>query len=186
MAKAEKNKEKAEPPKTEEKPPPAASARKLPLKVVGIVAGIMLAEAAGVVFLVGMMGRPPQEAAAEVHGEDHDALDGTVEIELVDDRFQNMQSGRVWSWEIAVFLKVKKKNEEYVTAQLEERSAEIKEGVSQIIRRAQHVHLKEPDLTTLNRQVRAFLDKALGTDPEGNSRIERVMIPKCKGIQLEA
>lgn len=185
MAKAEKDKEKGEQPKADDKAP-AAAPKKMPLKVVAVVAGIMLAEAAGVVLLVGMMSRPPQEAAAEVHGEDHNELEGTVEIELVDDRFQNMQSGRVWSWEIAVFLKVKKKNEEFVMAQLEERAAEIKEGVSQIIRRAQHIHLKEPDLTTLNRQVRAFLDKALGTDPEGDSRIERVMIPKCKGIQLEA
>ncbi len=160
-------------------------ARKLPLKGPLIVSAIMLAEAAGVVFLVGALGPKPQEAAAEVHGNEHEALQGSIEIQLVDERFQNMQSGRVWSWEIGVFLKVKKKHEEFVTRQLEERNAEIKEGVSQIIRRAQHVHLKEPELTTLNRQIRAFLDKALGTDAEGNSRIERVMIPKCKGIQLE-
>ncbi len=163
----------------------AAPPRKLPLKVVGAVAAIMLAEAAGLVLLVGMLGPRPQEAAAEVLEGEHTTLEGSVEIELVDERFQNMQSGRVWSWEIGVFLKVKKRHEEFVVRQLEDRNAEIKEGISQIIRRAQHVHLKEPELTTLNRQIKAFLDKTLGTDADGHSRIERVMIPKCKGIQLE-
>lgn len=184
MAKSEKDKG-AEKPKAEEAAS-APPARKLPVKVVAVVAAIMLAEAGAVVVLIGMMGQRPQEAAAVVQGEDHAEDQGTVEIELADDRFQNMQSGRVWSWEISIYLKVRKKNEEFVSRQLEERSAEIKEGISQIIRRAQHAHLKEPDLTTLNRQIRAFLDKTLGTDAEGASRIERVMIPKCKGIQLES
>ncbi len=163
----------------------APPARGLPLKTVLVVAAIMLTEAAGVILLVGALGPKPEEAAAEIHGDDHEVLEGSVEIQLVDERFQNMQTGRVWSWEIGVFLKVKKKHAEFITRQLEDRNAEIKEGVSQIIRRAQHSHLKEPELTTLNRQIRAFLDKTLGTDADGQSRIERVMIPKCKGIQLE-
>lgn len=181
--------EKTPPEKTDKDAPAAPQAqpatRKLPLKVVGAVAAIMAAEAAGVVLLLGALSPHPHEAAAEIVDDEHNALEGSVEIQLVDERFQNMQSGRVWSWEIGVFLKVKKKHEEFLNRQLEDRNAEIKEGISQIIRRAQHVHLKEPELTTLNRQIRAFLDKTIGTDAEGQSRIERVMIPKCKGIQLE-
>lgn len=165
--------------------PATPAKRGVPLKAIGVVAAIMIAEGAGVFLLVGVLGPKPQEAAAVVHGDDHADADATVEIELADDRFQNMQSGRVWSWEIGIVLKVKRKNEEYVGAQLREREAEITEGISQIIRRAQHVHLKEPELTTLIRQIKGFLDKSLGVDGEGASRIERVMIPKCKGIQLE-
>ena len=169
-----------------EAPAAAPAPRRLPLKTVAVVAAIMVGEGAAVFFLMGVLGPKPQEAAAVVHGEEHANENATVEVPLVDDRYQNMQSGRVWSWEIGVVLKVKRKNEEYVAAQLAEREAEINEGISQIIRRAQHIHLKEPELTTLNRQIKGFLDKSLGVDAEGESRIERVMIPKCKGIQLEA
>src|SRR5206468_1982804 len=109
-----------------------------------------------------------------------------VEIELVDDKFQNMQTGHVWVWDITIALKVKHRNEKYITEQLEKRSAEISEGIAQIIRRAQHSQLLEPELTTLNRQVAAYLDTIIKpADITGASRVERFMIPKCKGLQID-
>ncbi len=156
------------------------------LKLIIVIAGLMVVEAVGVIFLVGMLGPKPQSAVAEVHGEDGAEQQSSVEIELVDERFQNMQTGRVWIWDMKIFLKVKKKNAEFVKGELEQRNAEILEGISQIVRRAQHSHLKEPELTTLSRQFAAYLDKSLGKDPDGNSRIERILIPKCKGMQFES
>jgi flagellar basal body-associated protein FliL len=166
--------------KTEEAPK-----KKSPIKLIGIVGGLMLAEAAGVVFLIGAMGPKPQTAVADIQVDEHAQSAEFVEIPVVDERFQNMQTGRVWTWDIAVVLKIKSKNQEIIKSALEKRSAEVKEGISQIVRRAQHNHLKEPELTTLSRQLTAYLDKVFGRDAEGNSRIERVIIPKCKGLQLE-
>lgn len=155
------------------------------LKLVAVVGAIMLAEAAGVYVLVVATGPRAATAAAEVHGMDQAPLMQSVEIELIDDKFQNMQTGRIWMWDVQIVLKVKAKDREFVEQELKRRSAEIREGIAQIMRRAMHSHLREPELTTLNRQIAAYLDKTLGLDPDGRSRIERVMIPKCKGYQIE-
>jgi len=120
------------------------------------------------------------EGAEERAGEEPD------EIDLVDDKFQNMQTGHVWVWDIAVVLKAKHKNAAAIETQLSKRNAEIKEGISQIIRRAQHSQLREPDLTTINRQIAAYLDTVIKPDEAtGTSRVERVLIPKCKGLQID-
>lgn len=171
--------------KEKEKAAAAPAKAKPPIKMIGAVAVVMIVEAVGVYLLVGMSGARAQTASAEVQGADQAALSQPVEIELVDDKFQNMQTGRVWMWDTQIVIKAKKKNEEFIEGELTKRSAEIKEGVAQIMRRAQHSHLREPELTTLNRQLTAYLDKTLGPDADGNSRIERVLIPKCRGFQIE-
>jgi len=179
MAEAQKDKKPApepEAPVTKKKPP---------LKVIAVVGGLMVAEAAGVYVFVGMTGRAPQSAEAHLVGTEDHGEDEAIEIPLIDDKFQNLQTGRVWMWDISIFLKAKKKHETYITEELAKRDAEIREGIGQIIRRAQHGNLREPDLTTLNRQLRAYLDSVFKPDAKGNSRIERVLIPKCKGLQID-
>jgi len=180
MADAEKDKKPAATAEAE-----SAGKKKPPIKVLAIVAGLMIAEGAGVYLFVGLTGPKAQTASAEVKGADAKDEHEFVEIELVDEKFQNLQTGDVWVWDIAIALKVKKKYETYVQGELEKRSAEIKEGISQIVRRAQHSQLREPDLTTINRQVTAYLNTIIEPDPATtSSRIERVLIPKCKGLQL--
>src|SRR5262245_22263180 len=164
----------------------AAARKKPPLKAVGIVAVLMAAEAGGVYFFVGMSGGRAQTAEAHVEGAEHHADQETAEIELIDEKFQNMQTGRVWVWDIAIALKAKHSNVAVIEAQLGKRSAEIKEGISQIVRRAQHSQLREPELTTINRQIAAYLDTIIKPDEAtGTSRIDRVLIPKCKGLQID-
>ncbi len=173
----------------EEKAPAAAEApskKRPPIKLLGIVAGLMLAEGAGVYVFVGMTGGHAKSAEAKVEGAEEKAAQETVEIELVDDKFQNMQTGHVWVWDVAIALKAKHRNEKAINEVLEKRSAEISEAISQIIRRAQHSQLIEPELTTLNRQVAAYLDTIIKPDDStGASRIDRVIIPKCKGLQID-
>lgn len=167
--------------------PSAAPAKKgPPIKMIGIVAVVMVLEAIAVMAVVGMSAKKPTEAQAkELHGEAHADQEAQVEIPLIEEKFQNMSTGRVWVWDASVVLKVKKKNEEFVTAQIEARDAEFKEGISMIFRRAQHSQLKEPGLETLNRQLLAFVNNALGPDAEGVNRIERVLFPKCKGFPAD-
>jgi flagellar basal body-associated protein FliL len=167
--------------------PPAKSSEAEPKKKGSkaplAVAAVMLIEGVGV-FLVARMTSPkPAEAATEVavQGEGHGEATGTVEVPLIEDKFQNMQTGQVWIWDAEIVLKVKKKNEEAVSKVLESKAAEIKEGVAAIFRRAQLSQLKEPGLETLNRQVSTYVNQVLGKDPEGHSRVERVLIPRCRG-----
>ncbi|MCC6676952.1 MAG: hypothetical protein IT436_07400 [Phycisphaerales bacterium] len=163
--------------------PAAGGKKKPPIKVIGLVAVLMIAEAAGVFVIVSATAKKPAAAeAAHIDGlgeADHDA---SVEIPLLDEKFQNMQTGGVWIWDAEIILKVKEKNSEFVATQLENRAAEIKEGIAMIFRRAQHNQLKEPGLETINRQLTAYINKLIGSDAENQPRIERVMIPKCRGF----
>lgn len=152
-----------------------------------IIAAIMIVEGAGVYFLVSMLGNKPADAEAhQVEGGGEAALaNAQVEIPLIEDKFQNMSTNNVWLWDASIVLKAKKKHEPEIAKLLEERSAEVKEGVAMIFRKATHNQLREPGLETLNRQVSAFVGKIVGNDHEGNPIIERVLIPKCRGFQAD-
>lgn len=167
--------------KREESPAPEAPKKKLPIKTVAIVGAIMILEGAGVFMVVSMSGRAPQTSEAGIHEGEHGEMEESVEVPLVDDRFQNMQTGNVWIWKLEVYLKVKKKNEEVVNKVLEERSAEIKAALGQMMRRMQHTQLKEPDLRTLTRQLTALMNEKFGYDKE-IPRIDEVIVANCEGF----
>ncbi|MBX3322825.1 MAG: hypothetical protein KF757_07520 [Phycisphaeraceae bacterium] len=155
---------------------------KLSVKMLGIIAGIMLAEGAAVYFLVSMTASS-HSSAKTLHGEAEAEREQTREIVLIEDRFPNVSSGTIWLWDTAIFLKVRNKNVSRVGDVMSRREAEIKEGVSQIFRRAQDTHLRnEPGLDTLTRQLTAYLNEVFGTDRDDLPLIERVIIPKCTGI----
>ena len=164
----------------------AAPAKKgLPIKTIGIVGVVMVMEAIAVGGAFVMLG--PKKSAAEVaeHSIAEDPGNEVAEIDISDEKYQNMQQGKVWFWDLAVVAQVKAKNSEAVETKLGQRKAEIREGLGQIVARAQPQHLKEPDRQTINRQFSAFLAKVFGNDAEGKPLIERVLIPRCRGIPGE-
>ncbi len=160
----------------------AAPKKKKPIKMIGAIVGVMAIEAGVLVAVMGMTGPKQVEAKpVEVHNPDEDK---TVEIEVVSDKFQNLQTGRVWVWDTSVFVQVKAKHEELVGGILERRAAEIKEGVGQIVSRAQHAQLREPERQTLNRQITGYLNELL-KDDAGHPLFERVLIPRCNGFSTD-
>lgn len=163
----------------------AAPAKKgLPIKTIGVIAAVMALEAGALYAVFGMGG--PQKSEAQTHELVHDDSEELDEIEIIaDEVFQNMQTGKVWVWSISVYAQVKRKNVEYVETILEQRAAEIREGLSQIVGRAQHVQLKEPDRQTLNRQFNALIEKIVKPDEHGKPRVERLLIPKCTGYPAD-
>jgi len=72
-----------------------------------------------------------------------------------------------------------------VAGVVEHRRAEISAGVNQIFRRAQHNHLKEPELRTLRRQLEALVADVFGTDASGEPRVEEVIIASLNGQPME-
>jgi flagellar basal body-associated protein FliL len=174
--------------KPEAEASPAAPAKKggLPIKMIGIVGAIMLAEAVGVFLFVSSTSKAPQPAEAKaVEGHEKEDLEATIEIPLLDEKFQNMQTGRVWIWDTSIVLKVRARNQEAVEKTLESRKAEIQEGLAMIFRRAPHSQLKEAGLETINRQITGYVHQILGKDGEGRDRVERVVIPRCKGFPTD-
>ena len=161
-------------------PPPA---KKLPIKTLAIVAVLMAVEAGAVVFAMGLLGPRASHAETDAAELVEDDSEDTVEIEVASEKYQNLSTGRVWVWDLSVFMQVKNKNAETVQAVLEQRKAEIGEGLGQIVSRAQHAQLKEPERQTLIRQISAFLERIRGmTDADGKPLVERIMIPKCRGF----
>lgn len=164
-----------------------AAKRGLPIKMIGVVGGIMVAEAVVVALFFSMIG--PKKTHAAVEHDEHAVKtdDGTTvqEVMIVEDKFQNLQQGKVWFWDISVYVQVQKKNAEQVKKVLESRGNEVKEEIGRIIGRAQPAQLREPDGQTLNRQFTAYLSKVLGQDAEGKPLIEKVIVPKLRGIRGE-
>jgi flagellar basal body-associated protein FliL len=170
----------AEPEKSDAAPPPA----KKPTKLIAIVAVAMIAEGAGVFMVASMTAKKPQQAAAatEIHGEEHADHEKTVEVTLLEEEFQTMQGSQVWIWDTQIVLKLKAKHQEFVEKELERRDSEVREAIATMFRRAQPTQLREPGLETLNRQVSSYVQKLMGKDAEGKERVERVMIPRCRGF----
>ncbi len=176
-----------------EKPPAAAPAEEkapakggLPIKLIGVIGAVMVAEAVAVALFFSMIG-PKKAAAVDVpeHGIHEDDSQQVQEILIVEDKFQNLQQGKVWFWDIAVYVQVQKRNSEQVEKALESRGNEIKEEIGRIIGRAQPAQLREPDGQTINRQLTAYLNKVFGNDSADKPIIERVVVPKLRGIRGE-
>lgn len=168
---AEQNKQEQEQPR-----------KKSPMTTILLVAAAMILEAAAVFAFIAFSGFGAGSAqASSIDGEELAEMEQTVEIPLVEDRFQNLASGQAWTWQIEAALQVRQKHQERVNAELERRRAEITEGVAMIIRRAAHAHLTEPGLETLHRQLAAYVEEIFGFDASGEPLIERVLLPKCQG-----
>jgi flagellar basal body-associated protein FliL len=170
---------------------PAAEAaeapkKKSPVMMIAIVAVVMLVEAAAIFAVVGMSGGGAKQADAKnLEHEGHDDSEEFVELPLIQDRFQNMQTGKTWIWNIEIVLRVMKKHEAAVTEAIQSKSAEINEGITVIFSKAQINQLKDPTRQTLNRQLTAFLNKAVGHDEEDQPRIDRVIFPKFVGFETD-
>jgi len=147
-----------------------------------VVAAMMLLEAVGVYVLVGIIGGGPSSAgASEIQGLEQLDEEAPVEILLVEDRFQNLDSGRVWGWQTEVYLKVRKKNEAAVNEILARDAAEIREGVALIFRKARDRHLREPGMETLSHQLMAYAVEVFGLDGDELPVVDKIIIAKLKG-----
>ncbi len=150
-------------------------------KLLAAILAVMAVEGAGVFLFVTVMSSTPKDAAAEMVS-DADDPEALVEIMLTEEQYQNMTSNQVWIWEAEIFLKVRRKNQDFVQGQLEQRSAEIQEGITQIFRRAKLTELREPDFRTGSRQLTALVNEVFGNDADGLPRVERLVIAKLRGF----
>lgn len=161
-----------------------------------LLGGVMLLQAlvivAGFKFFAG--GSPKQAGGAELAVEEgqatgHDAEAGhgtsaakvdkkkSVEIQVLDFRAPNKQSGRTFLYDVTIFVVTKAEFEKQVKETIAAREALIKDRVRTIIAQSDPEKLgggSEPGLETLRRQVKYQLDEIIG---EG--MIEEVLVPRC-------
>jgi flagellar basal body-associated protein FliL len=105
------------------------------------------------------------------------AADTNVEIQLLESRFPNKQSGRTFLYDVDMYVSVKADKQDDVKKMIADRDALIKDRVRTIIAQLDPEKLgggSEPGLETLRRQVKYQLDEILG---DGN--VEEVLVPRC-------
>lgn len=178
--KQEQSKEKA--------PAPAPEKKKgLPIKTIIVVLVMLIVEGAGIVGVMTIMGKPSEVAAVGIEDDPSLELEKIVEIPVLHEKFTNSSQGRVWIWDTEVIVQVKQMHADEVKAQIKDKEALIRTGVSKIIAAAQHSYFNEPGRETLTRQIHDFLDQpdVIGTDPEGNPKIQDVLIPSCIGFPAD-
>ncbi|MGP1271907.1 MAG: hypothetical protein ACTS22_01095 [Phycisphaerales bacterium] len=157
----------------------------MPKKLVLIVGAVMALEVLAVGAFLMLTGRAPEEATASVEYDPETDPEAMVEVPVVADRFQNMHTGRVWQWECEIVIQVRRKNEPAVLSSIERRNAELLSGVGELIRKATHSQLREPELQSLKRKLEVYLNEIFGEDADGRDRVERVLIPKLRGAPAD-
>jgi flagellar basal body-associated protein FliL len=183
---AKPDKKQAAPPTPEAAPEAAPEKKKPPIKTIGIVAALMIAQGVGVYMIAKMTSPKPAAADVQVDASAKSDHESFVEIPLIEEKFQNLQSGRPYIWDVSIVLKVKAKDEQFVTELLQKQANEVKEGIALIFRRAPHTQLMEAGLETLNRQIYAYLNNdVVDKDAESKPRVYRILIPKCKGFPAD-
>jgi flagellar basal body-associated protein FliL len=167
-------------------PESSAPAKKgFPIKTLALVVGAMLVQTGVVVVVMNKFGPAKTHAQVETAEIKPDNGSQLKEVQIVDDRFQNLQTGRVWIWDAAIFVQVKSRNAEAVEQRLKQRNAEVRQELTQIIGRAQLAQLQEADRQTLSRQILEALGRIFGNDDRNEPMIERVLIPKFRGFPAD-
>jgi flagellar basal body-associated protein FliL len=152
-----------------------------------LLAAVMVIE--GVVLIAGLKfigGGPKNAPGAEVSADKGDEKGGEgkpgekkgqVELQLVDFRAPNKQSGKTFLYDVAIFVTTKADNGDKLKELITDDDALIKDRVRTIIATIDPEKLgggSEPGLETLRRQVKYQLDQIL---PDG--KIDEVLVPRC-------
>jgi flagellar basal body-associated protein FliL len=160
-----------------------------------ILGGVMLIEA---VVLIGgfkfISGGPKTATAVEIQNEtpakEGDAKSGptdqkaSVELQLVDFRAPNKQSGRTFLYDVNIVVTTKMVTQDKVKELISSHDALIKDRVRTIIAEMDPDKLgggSEPGLETLRRQVKYQLDQILGDD----KLIDDVLVPRCIAFRTD-
>jgi flagellar basal body-associated protein FliL len=100
-----------------------------------------------------------------------------IELNVLEFKAPNKQTGRLFLYDVNIYVTVKTEFKERVEAAFKDRDATIRDRVRTIISQSDPEKLgggTEPGLETLRRQVKHQLDEIIG---EG--MIEEVLIPRC-------
>jgi len=172
---------------TDKKQTEAPAAGGLPVKTIAIVVAMLVLEAAAVVLIMTALGGPAPVNAVDLIDDPNAELEKVVEVPVLHEKFNNARQGRVWIWDAEIIVQVKKVHEEEVTREVEAKKALIRTGVSRIFAAAQYAYFNEPGRETLSRQIQEYLTKpeVIGVDPEGQPRIQAVLIPSCIGFPAD-
>jgi flagellar basal body-associated protein FliL len=107
----------------------------------------------------------------------------TTELQVVDFRAPNRQSGRMFIYDVSIFAVVKADSADQVKQIITDREALIKDRIRTIIAQSDPDKLgggSEPGLETLRRQIKFQLDEIVG-----DGLIDEVLVPRCMPFRAD-
>jgi flagellar basal body-associated protein FliL len=149
-----------------------------PLMTILALAVVLLAQVGVVGGAYWLWGGPSQVKADSAAADEAAKAQQPTEVLVVADRFQNTRSGRTYLYDTEIYIVTENQHEEHAKERFEKRRAQVVTEIATIIRRDEPSYFKEPELSTLTRQVRAALNEVLGKTEEGETYIDKVLIKK--------
>lgn len=150
--------------------------KKLPLRLIMLIGGILVAEAAVIIGAMMLFGGPAEVEATEMTVTlDTPEDEKIVEVLVLDGKLPNNKSGVTYIYGTEIYVQVKKRYAEQVAGELEQFRNEIKADITAIWRTSDPQHFQEPKLQSLTRKVQALLADRFGVDQQSSEPI----ISKC-------
>ena len=167
---------------------PAAPERKnRRLLTISVVTVILLVETAVIVGITMMIGEPAEVNAIDPIMVLDAPQEKIVEMLVLDARLPNSRSGITFLYDTEIYVQVKRKFEDRVTAEFKQFRNEIRAEITAIWRTSDPRVFEEPMLETLTRKVYALLNNRFGIDPqEGESVMSKCVIVMGTGIRIES
>jgi flagellar basal body-associated protein FliL len=164
-----------------------ASPKSARLKTMIIIAAVLLVEAAAVVGIMLVVGRPSdvraEDPAIDLVLEEGDKI---IEILVLDTRLPNSRSGLTYLYDTEIYVQVRKKHADRVIEHLEQFQNEIKSEIAAIWKTSEPDHFKEPKLENLKRKVYALLNERFGpSEDDDGPIIQKVVIIMGTGLRLD-
>lgn len=165
--------------------PEEGAKKKLPIKTLIVLLVALLIEglAISAVFML-TKGPEPIHADAGLAEELADE-EKQVEVLVIEEKFQNTRTGRSYLYDTEIYVLIRHKHIDDVTANIENMKAQISTELATIFRRAEPSYLMEPNLATLTRQVGAVIVEKLGTDSDSEPYVQGTLIKKCIRIRAD-
>ncbi|MBN2563511.1 MAG: hypothetical protein JXQ75_21540 [Phycisphaerae bacterium] len=145
----------------------------------GVFGAVMVAEGLAIFLCMKFLGSEPDPTQGL------DGLEPTTqpwaqspEVQIAELRVLNRTGTRSTLYNVRVVVTVREEDRKTIEDFLKNRESTVADAMSQVIRRAEEVHLAEPGLETLRRQLRFELNRLIGDD----TIIEQVLIPEFTPI----
>lgn len=166
---------------------PAAPERKNRLLTISVVSAILLVEAAVIFGITMMIGEPAEVNATDPIMMFDAPQEKIVELLVIDARLPNSRSGITYLYDTEIYVQVKHKFEDRVTAEFKQFRNEIRAEITAIWRTSDPRVFEEPMLETLTRKVYALLNNRFGIDlHEGEPVMSKCVIVMGTGIRIES
>jgi flagellar basal body-associated protein FliL len=161
--------------------------KKLPMKMIIILAVVMVVE--GAIFGAGYFifgDKPPTVQAEGLEEDDKAAEFELVEVLLIGDKFQNTRQGaQAYLYDATIYVVVQERHRGLIELEIEEQMARISQEVTEVFARAEPAQLNEPDRLTLKRQILDRCKKRFGDDADSEPYVRDVVISNWKRFSTD-